>query len=76
MFVFEILTDQTVKYPDNEIIIFNRWGDIVYRAKPYHNDWQGTNNAGQPLPEATYYYVLRLDLSKSIIIRGNVTILK
>ncbi|MBV6427972.1 MAG: hypothetical protein KIPDCIKN_02495 [Haliscomenobacter sp.] len=74
---FEILEDVDPEvFPDNEIIIFNRWGDIVYQARPYNNDWKGVNSAGQELPHATYYYILRLDIPKGIIIQGDVTILK
>ena len=74
--VFEILNNPNEEYPDNEIIIFNRWGDIVYEAKPYNNDWRGTNMTGQELPHATYYYILRLNISEGVIIRGDITILK
>ncbi|MBK8564881.1 MAG: gliding motility-associated C-terminal domain-containing protein [Saprospiraceae bacterium] len=63
-------------FPDNEIIIFNRWGDQVYHAKPYNNDWQGTNKNGKDLPQATYYYILRLNIADGVILRGDVTILK
>ena len=42
-------------YPDNSVIIFNQWGDELYRASPYMNDWQGTFN-GQVLPASTYFY--------------------
>ncbi|MBK6950292.1 MAG: gliding motility-associated C-terminal domain-containing protein [Haliscomenobacter sp.] len=74
---FEILEDVDPEvFPDNEIIIFTRWGDIVYQARPYNNDWRGINSAGKELPHATYYYILRLDISKGIIIQGDVTILK
>jgi gliding motility-associated-like protein len=47
------------KYPQNEVTIINRWGDVVYRAAPYNNDWYGTYN-GKKLPEATYYYILKI----------------
>jgi gliding motility-associated-like protein len=74
--VFDILNNPDADYPDNEIIIFNRWGDIVFEAKPYNNDWNGVNMTGQELPHATYYYILRLNISEGVIIRGDVTILK
>jgi len=48
------------RYPDNEVIIVNRWEDIVYQAAPYNNDWYGTYN-GQDLPEGTYYYILKIN---------------
>lgn len=44
------------EYPNNELIVFNEWGDEVYRASPYNNDWDGTYN-GEPLPDGTYFYI-------------------
>ncbi|HFA51849.1 MAG TPA: T9SS type B sorting domain-containing protein [Bacteroidetes bacterium] len=74
--VFDVLLNNGEEFPNNEIIIFNRWGDIVYQARPYLNDWRGTNESGKELPPATYYYILRLDVANGEIIRGDVTILK
>lgn len=48
------------KYPDNEVIIVNRWEDIVYKSAPYNNDWYGTFK-GRDLPEGTYYYILTIN---------------
>ncbi len=73
---FEVLEVQPEQYKDNEIVIFNRWGDIVYRAKPYVNNWKGTNSTGQDLPTGTYYYILRLDIPNGVIIKGDITIVK
>jgi gliding motility-associated-like protein len=75
-FVFPQLEYHPEQYPDRELIIFNRWGDIVYQAKPYLNNWGGENQNGQPLPVSTYYYILRLDIGEGKIIQGDVTILK
>lgn len=41
-------------YEKTELVIFNRWGRIVYQSNDYHNDWDGDN-----LPDATYFYVLK-----------------
>lgn len=76
LFFDEIQNNPPDMFPDNELIVFNRWGDIVFQAKPYNNDWKGNNSSGQPLPHGTYYYILRLDISEGIIIRGDVTIVK
>ncbi len=73
---FEILAQGTEQFPDNEIIVFSRWGDIVYEAAPYQNDWKGVNKQGKELPHGTYYYILRLDVANGIIFVGDVTILK
>ncbi|MFK8101279.1 MAG: gliding motility-associated C-terminal domain-containing protein [Saprospiraceae bacterium] len=64
------------QYPNNELVIYNRWGAIVYEAKPYLNDWGGTNKQGKALPQGTYYYLLRLDITAGEILRGDISILK
>jgi gliding motility-associated-like protein len=74
--IFSELANTPELYPEAELLIFNRWGDIVYQAKPYANDWNGNNADGQPLPQGTYYYVLRLSIVKSAYKRGDVTILR
>jgi len=53
------------KYGDNELFIFNRWGNVVYSAKPYKNDWSGQTSAngvlsGSEVLEGTYFYLLKL----------------
>ena len=45
----------------NELTIFNRQGNVVYRKANYQNDWTGRNQNGVPLPEDTYYYILSVD---------------
>ena len=74
---FEVLNNVSPEtYPDNEIIIFNRWGDIVYTQKPYLNNWTGLTDSGQELPHGTYYYILRLDVANGVIVKGDVTIIR
>ncbi|MEO1262219.1 MAG: gliding motility-associated C-terminal domain-containing protein [Bacteroidota bacterium] len=74
--IFDALLNTNIEYPNNELIVFNRWGDVVYKASPYNNDWAGTNDSGEELPHGTYYFIMRLDVANSEIIRGDVTILK
>lgn len=74
--VFDFLVEGTQAFPDNQIIIFNRWGDIVWEAKPYQNDWDGKGKSGKELPQGTYYYILRLNIADGLILKGDVTILK
>jgi len=35
-----------------------------------HKIGRGTNQQGKPLPAATYYYILRLDLTEGILWEG------
>lgn len=53
------------KYPNSQLQILNRWGDVVYSSAPYQNDWDGTSNTGLSigsgfLTDGTYFYVLTL----------------
>jgi gliding motility-associated-like protein len=53
-------------YPGNSITIFNRWGDEVYSAKPYTNQWGGELSiksiriGNDNLPTGVYFYILDL----------------
>lgn len=75
-FVIDELLLNPDKYPNARLIVFNRWGDVLLTSQPYNNDWKGTNNTGDDLPEGTYYYVLELDLTSTSIYKGHVTILR
>ncbi len=51
-------------YPDALVEVFNRWGNRVFASKKYINAWDGGftgNFKGEPLPSATYYYVITLN---------------
>ena len=45
-------------YPDNDITIFNRWGNVVFQQSGYNNDWDGSNNKSVNLPDGTYFVIL------------------
>jgi len=67
-------------YPENTIVIFNRWGNKVYEASPYNNDWDGTSMfgitiGGNQLPEGTYFYIIKLSDDMKVI-KGYVYITK
>ena len=74
--IFDELINTPDQYPNNELIIFNRWNDIVFRANPYLNDWRGNNQSGQELPQGTYYYILRLNIAEGEIIIGDITVVR
>jgi gliding motility-associated-like protein len=49
------IIDNIDLFPLNEVEIYNQWGNIVYKTRDYQNDFNGSN-----LPDATYFYVLKL----------------
>lgn len=54
--VFEI--DFIGAFPNNSLQVFNRYGNIVYEASPYNNDWNGVSNkTGEVLPDGAYFYI-------------------
>jgi gliding motility-associated-like protein len=59
-----------------EMKVFNRWGIEVYSNANYDNSWDGRYNGG-PLPDGTYYYVLRFsdNLTGSEIDQGGYLII-
>jgi gliding motility-associated-like protein len=49
-------------FPDNNVSILNRWGDVVFQAAGYDNDlivWDGTHN-GNELGAGTYFFVIEI----------------
>jgi len=65
-----------LNYPENTIVIFNRWGNKVFEASPYTNTWNGRSTiglrvGGDELPTGTYFYVFDLG-NGSAIIKGTI----
>jgi gliding motility-associated-like protein len=50
--------DGTIAY---HLMVFNRWGNIVYESNQYQNNWNGKDNQGRDLPDDTYFYMLNKD---------------
>jgi gliding motility-associated-like protein len=51
------------QYPDNTVVVFNRWGDILSELQGYNNadvSWDGTSKDGLAVPAGTYYYSMKL----------------
>ncbi len=49
---------------NNHLQIFNEWGDKVFDASPYKNDFNG-NYKSNPLPEGTYYFIFEHSEAKA-----------
>lgn len=47
------INDLNEYFLSHKLVVFNRWGKIVYESDDYKNDWDGGK-----LPDGTYFYVL------------------
>lgn len=46
-------------YPDVQVKVFNKWGNMVFESSGYPDPWDGTYN-GKSLEPSTYYYFVDL----------------
>ena len=49
-----------LSFPESKLVIFNRWGEIVFEAIGYKNNFDGFTGFKEELPSATYFYHLDL----------------
>jgi gliding motility-associated-like protein len=57
------------QYPQNKLVIFNRWGSEVFSQSNYQNQWRGRTEigtSGDELPDGTYYYVLTVPNKEAV----------
>ncbi len=52
-------------YPENNVLIYNRWGNQIFKKENYTNDegWNGTFNEGLS-PDGVYFYVVKVKISE------------
>ena len=62
-------------YPNMEVVIFNRWGETLWRSeRGYPVPWDGRSN-GKALPIDSYHYIINLNNGRKPVL-GNVTIVR
>jgi gliding motility-associated-like protein len=63
-------------YPSNSLKVFNRWGEVVYKAEPYLNDWNGINNQDPVMDnkctDGVYFY--EFNNGQGRLITGKITL--
>jgi len=63
-----------IAVPDAQVMIYNRYGKIVYAAKGIDAKWDGTYK-GKPLPAGAYAYMINLKNGRPLI-KGMVMLLR
>ena len=61
-------------YPEINIKIFSRWGNLLYEQSEVYEEWNGIHN-GQPLPSEVYYYIIYLN-NELEPLTGTITIVR
>jgi len=54
------------RFSENELLLYNRWGNSIFSQKNYRNDWSPTE-----LAKDLYYYVLKLGNGR-LVYTGNI----
>jgi gliding motility-associated-like protein len=62
-------------FPDCVVRIFNRWGNLLFESTGYDKPWDGTYN-GEPLPVASYYYIIEFNNADNERATGPLTIIR
>ena len=50
-------------FPENKVLLFDRWGDQIREFEHYNNSqvvWDGANQQGKMVPDGTYYYLISI----------------
>ena len=59
-----------------ELIIYNRWGSLVFNQESFNPAWDGTDLNGNLVPSADYYYIVKFNNTLFDDITGIITLLK
>jgi gliding motility-associated-like protein len=62
-------------YPQSKLLVYSRWGDKLFEADAYANNWDGTSSFGLTvgsdlLPIGNYFYILQLNNSADEVFKG------
>lgn len=67
--------DNMYLYPDAEVQIFNKWGNLIHYQKGLYEPWDGTIK-GQSAPSEIYYWIINLNKEDRETLKGNITIVR
>lgn len=67
--------DNMELYPDAEIQIFNKWGNLIHTQSGVYESWDGSIN-DHPAPSEVYYWIINLNEPEREVLNGIITIVR
>jgi OmpA-OmpF porin, OOP family len=60
-----------------DCIIYNRWGEIIFKSNDIRFDWNGYNSRGELVTNGVYFYLISVQLNNEIQLQfhGNLQVL-
>ena len=62
-------------YPEADVQIFNKWGNLIFRHTGLYEPWNGTMN-DNPAPSEVYYWIINLNVPDREVLKGIITIVR
>ena len=72
----EWLIPDLERFPKFEMLIYNRWGNVVFEQSKTYVPWTGLSSNGKELPEAAYFFLIRLNNPEKTVWSGAITVVK
>jgi len=67
--------DNMELYPDADVQIFNKWGNLVHHQTGLYEPWDGLIN-DSPAPSEVYYWIINLNQPEREVLKGFITIVR
>jgi gliding motility-associated-like protein len=69
------IIDNMHLYPDAELQVFNKWGNVIHTQTGIYEAWDGSVN-GKQVPSELYYWIINLNSPEREVLKGNITIIR
>lgn len=69
------IIDNMYLYPEANLKVFNKWGNLIHEQIGLYEPWDGTVN-GVQVPSGTYYYIINLNHPDREVLTGNIIVVR